>query len=109
MLLRERLRPYILNLAKDVVGKNAMMMRPLYDAPRGFETEYMFGQDLLVCPVTADVEEMDVWLPEGAWRDFHTGEEVRGGRVVRAKTPIDRIPVYVRAGAKIPNVPAKML
>ena len=107
--LRERLRPYILNFAKDVVGENAMMMRPLYEAPRGFETEYMFGPDLLVCPVTADVEEMDVWLPEGAWRDFHTGEEVRGGRVVRAKTPIDRIPVYVRAGAKIPNVPAKML
>ncbi len=52
-----------MNLAKDVAENNAMMMRPLFDAPRGFETEYMFGPDLLVCPVTADVEQMRVWLP----------------------------------------------
>ena len=99
--LRERLRPYILRVAKDVVENNAMMMRPLYDAPKGFETEYMFGPDLLVCPVTADVEEMDVWLPAGDWRDFHTGEPLAGGRVVKAKTPLDRIPVYIRANATL--------
>ena len=102
--LREKLRPYILRVAQDVAENNAMMMRPLYDAPRGFETEYMFGPDLLVCPVTADVEEMDVWLPEGGWRDFHTGEKMSGGRVVRAKTPIDRIPVYVREDASLASV-----
>ena len=101
--LRERLRPYIRRVAKDVAENNAMMMRPLFDAPRGFETEYMFGPDLLVCPVTADVEEMDVWLPEGDWCDFHTGADVKGGRVIRAKTPIDRIPVYVRRRATFRN------
>ncbi len=99
--LRERLRPYILRLAKDVAENNAMMMRPLFDAPRGFETEYMFGPDLLVCPVTADVEQMRVWLPKGKWVDFHTGGTVDGGCEVTVKTPIDRIPVFVREGASV--------
>ena len=103
MRLRERLRPYIRRVAKDVAENNAMMMRPLFDAPRGFETEYMFGPDLLVCPVTADVEEMDVWLPAGDWCDFHTGADVTGGRVIRVKTPLDRIPVYVRRRATFRN------
>ncbi len=94
--LRERLKPYILKTANDVASKNAMFMRPLWDAPAGFETEYMFGEDMLVCPVTSDVEEMDVWLPTGEWRDFHTGEAVSGGRVLRVKVPLDRIPVYER-------------
>ena len=101
MRLRERLRPYILNLAKDVAENNAMMMRPLFDAPCGFETEYMFGPDLLVCPVTADVEQMRVWLPKGKWVDFHTGGTVDGGCEVTVKTPIDRIPVFVREGASV--------
>ena len=56
----------------------------------------MFGEDMLVCPVTSDVEEMDVWLPAGEWRDFYTGEAVSGGRVLRVKAPLDRIPVYER-------------
>lgn len=99
VLLRERLRPYILRVAADVAQNNTMMMRPLFDAPRGFETQYMFGPDILVCPVTADVDEMDVWLPVGEWRDFHTGEALSGGRIIKAKTPLDRIPVYVRRSA----------
>ena len=69
--LRERLRPYILETAREVASENAMFMRPLWEAPAGFETEYMFGRKMLVCPVVADVEEMDVWIPEGEWRDFH--------------------------------------
>lgn len=94
--LREWLRPYIRKTAEAVAKKNAMFMRPLYDAPRGFETQYMFGEDLLVCPVVDDVEEMEIWLPEGGWRDLHTSERIQGGRVVKVKTPIERIPVYRR-------------
>ena len=99
--LRERIRPYVKAAADEAVRANAPMMVPLFDAPAGFETEYMFGRELLVCPVTADVEEMDVYLPAGAWEDFFTGERIEGGRVLRVATPIDRIPVFRRVGARL--------
>ena len=97
--LRKRLEPYIKRTAKAAAERNAMIMRPLWDAPEGFETQYMFGQDILVCPVTSDAAAIDVWLPAGEWRDFHTGEPAAGGRVVRMETRMDRIPVFVKAGA----------
>ena len=94
--LREKIKPYVQATAEAAVRENGVMMTPLFDAPKEFETEYLFGKDLLVCPVTADVSEMDVWLPAGSWTNFHTGEAVEGGRTLRVKTPIDRIPVYRR-------------
>lgn len=94
--LRDRLKPYIRETAAAVVSRNALFLRPLWEAPEGFETQYLFGPDILVCPVTADVTEMDVWLPPGTWTDFHTGAPTAGGRVLRVQTPIDRIPVFVR-------------
>ena len=99
--LRARIKPYIVKTAKDVVERNATFMRPLFDAPRGFEAQYMFGEDVLVCPVTADVERMEVWLPPGKWTDFHTGGVVDGGCVVTVATPIDRIPVFCRSGSAL--------
>jgi len=96
--LRERIRPYVEKAAAAAVRDNAMMMMPLVDAPKGFETEYLFGPDLLVCPVTDDVTEMDVYLPAGRWEEFFTAESFEGGKVIRVKTPIDRIPVFKKLG-----------
>ena len=92
--LRESLRPYVKRLADAAVKENALMMCPLFGAPKGFETEYMFGPELLVCPVTDDVTEMDVYLPEGDWEEFFTGERFAGGKIIRVRTPIERIPVF---------------
>lgn len=98
--LRERLKPYLKRTAEEVVKSNAMFMRPLWEAPEGFETEYMLGRDILVCPVTSDAEEIDVWLPPGGWTALDSGKEETGPKVIRAKAPIDRIPVYVRSQAQ---------
>lgn len=98
--LRERLKPYLKRTAGEVVQSNAMLMRPLWEAPEGFETEYMLGRDILVCPVTSDTEEIDVWLPPGGWTDLHSRKTETGPKVLRAKAPIDRIPVFVRSQAR---------
>jgi alpha-D-xyloside xylohydrolase len=89
--------------------------------------EYMFGKSILVCPVTkpmytrisvsgkdtmnvvdfGTVKTHDVYLPKGAdWYDFWTGEEHAGGVTVSKETPLDIIPLYVKAGSIIPFGPS---
>lgn len=48
----------------------------------------------------------EVYLPaHHTWYDFRTGESFEGGRVIKADAPIDRIPLFVRAGSIIPMGP----
>ena len=47
-----------------------------------------------------------VYLPSGKdWIDFWTGKRIRGGQRITAEAPLDRIPIYVRAGSIIPFGP----
>jgi alpha-D-xyloside xylohydrolase len=87
-------------------------------------SEYMFGPALLVRPVTesqyvtrpdknvlgtpgfTQVKTQSVYLPAGAqWVDFWTGERQAGGQTVQRATPIDLLPLYVRAGSVLPLGP----
>lgn len=66
----------------------------------------MFGDALLVAPVFSDTTAK-VYLPEGRWTCFWSGEVVEGPRwVVTSDYPIDRLPVYVRPGSVILLGPA---
>ena len=50
---------------------------------------------------------METYLPVGAdWYDFWTGERFTGGRTVKKDCPLDRFPLYVRAGSIVPMGPA---
>ncbi|MFT3787466.1 MAG: glycoside hydrolase family 31 protein [Tepidisphaeraceae bacterium] len=46
-----------------------------------------------------------VYLPKGDWYDFWTGQKLAGGRTIDAPAPIDRIPLYVKAGTILPMGP----
>ena len=66
--------------------------------------EYMFGPALLVAPVTEQgVTSRRVYLPAGTdWYDLWTDKRHTGGQWIDAAAPIDRIPVFVRAGSILP-------
>jgi alpha-glucosidase (family GH31 glycosyl hydrolase) len=65
--------------------------------------QYFFGSSLLVAPVVEPGQEIwDVYLPEGQWHDFWTGEVIGGSQTVAYSVPKDRIPVFVRQGAILP-------
>ena len=67
------------------------------------DTEYLFGESLLVCPLTLeDGTERTVWLPEGRWYNFFTGEVLEGGQEYTVHAEYDEIPVYVKDGAILP-------
>jgi alpha-D-xyloside xylohydrolase len=88
-------------------------MRPLFfDFPRdqaAYEVEdaYMFGPDLLVAPVLQEgARRWRLYLPDGAtWYDAWTQERLDGGQWIEAGAPLDRIPLYLRDGARLPIRP----
>lgn len=103
--LRYRLRPYIMEQARRVSEEGYTLMRPLvFDFPDDEEalrqkTEYMFGPDYLVCPITElGVKTWDVYLPlnEAGWKDFRSGEVYEGGQHVTVEVSLDAIPVFIR-------------
>jgi alpha-D-xyloside xylohydrolase len=108
--LRYRLMPYIYSLAKQNYDTSVPMMRPLWmDFPEDknvatIGSQYMFGPAFLVAPVTEQGQTVKrVYLPAGEiWYDYWTNEKYEGGQWVDAQAPIERIPLFVRAGSIIP-------
>ena len=110
--LRYRLLPYLYAAFVRAHETGAPVQRPLvfdhqYDpVVRDIDDEYLLGPDLLVAPVvTAGATARQVYLPAGSWYDWHTGASVGGSRYLLTATPMDRIPIYARAGAVIPMWP----
>ena len=63
---------------------------------------YYFGNDFLVAPVMNSENRRDVYLPEGKWVNFFTGERYEGGQWLRnLEIPLEEMPVYVRENASI--------
>lgn len=110
--LRYRLIPVLEDAAAQAHETGLPVMRPMVLAcpddrlAWSFETQYMLGDDLLVAPVLRPGGAVRVYLPAGDWFDFWTGEKVTGGRVVETVAALERIPVYVRAGAVLKLGPA---
>jgi alpha-D-xyloside xylohydrolase len=107
--LRYRLMPYIYSVAWDITALGGTMMRALpLEYPndvkvRNISDEFLFGPSLLINPVTeAGATTRAVYLPAGsAWFDFWTGKKSEGGQTIQAEAPIDRMPVFAKAGSII--------
>lgn len=101
--LRMDLIPYIMEEAQYCQISGSPLMRFMFiDYPEDsscweIEDQYMFGRDLLVCPILNEGENSrKVYLPEGEWFDFFTGKAVEGGQSYTVDVPLNRIPVYRR-------------
>lgn len=112
--LRYRMLPYIYSLAWKTTSESYTPMRPLVmdfrDDPRAqnIGDQFMYGPAFLVNPVTEpQAETRAVYLPHANWYDFWTGSLVHGGQMINAITPLDHLPIYVRAGSIVPLGPDK--
>ena len=122
--LRYLLLPYIYSTSWEVTKNQSSIMRALVmdfasdKQALDINDEYMFGKSFLVCPVVESMyssngqadfsltKSRTLYLPAGAnWVDFWTGETFKGGQTVCKESPIDIIPLYVRAGSIIPLGP----
>jgi alpha-D-xyloside xylohydrolase len=108
--LRERIKPYILDVMREAHETGITPLRPYFlefpEDPKAWEvdTAYLFGRDLLVAPVLeAGAREWSVYLPLGAtWADAWTGDQYDGGQTVTVDAPLDRIPLFLRDGVVLP-------
>lgn len=118
MKMKSELMPYTYSIAREAVdGKPMIRAMFLEDEANSFTMstatryQYMYGPYLLVAPIyqntAMDAEGNDIrnniYLPEGTWYDWFTGEKYEGGRIINNfNTPIWKLPVFVKAGAIIP-------
>ena len=112
--LRYALNPYIYSASREAYDSGVSVCRPMYyDYPESAEAytakeQYMFGDDMIVAPVTAKSDSVThlaakkIWLPAGQWFDYFSGTLTTGNKTVETKYTLDQIPVFIKAGSIIP-------
>ena len=116
--LRYKLIPYILRESEKATKSGSTIVQALiFHHPEDntcwhIDDEYYFGDDFLVAPVMNSENVRDIYLPEGDWIDFFTGERhivADGGKWLKnVEVPLERMPVFVRCGATIPVYPEQV-
>ncbi|GHU89887.1 hypothetical protein FACS1894155_07520 [Bacteroidia bacterium] len=106
--IRENLLEYIYHSAVYAHGTGIPMIRsmavafPGQESLAGVNDQYMFGNDLMVCPVVTDDVSRPVVFPDGKWINLWNGNLVTGPCNIRVPAPLDTIPVYLKEGAIVP-------
>lgn len=116
---RYQLAPYIYTMARKTYDTGISLCRPLYydypndEAAYTNKSEYQFGDDILIAPVTAprvnDKALVQVWLPQGNnWFEWDSGTLLKGGQNTERSFTLTQYPIYFKAGAVIPMNPASV-
>jgi alpha-D-xyloside xylohydrolase len=110
--LRYRLLPYIYSLAWMTTSAAYTPMRPLvmdfrHDARAAdIGDQFMYGPAFLVNPITEPgATSRQLYLPDVTWYDFWSGAVVKGSTMVTAAAPLEKLPLYLRAGSIVPLGP----
>lgn len=110
--LRYALIPYIRKESRKSTESGSTVVQALvFKHPEDktcwhIDDEYYFGDSFLVAPVMNSDNRRDIYLPEGSWVHFFTGERIDGGRWLKnVEVPLEEMPVYVREGDAIPVYP----
>lgn len=111
VMLRERLRPYVMHFMEEAKVTGISIMRPLFmecpDDENAYaaEDEYFFGSDILFAPITEQGKtERMVYLPEGRFVRTTDRKVYDGGRWVNASAAIHEFIAFVREGAEVLEV-----
>lgn len=111
--LRYKLIPYIYDLFREGEKSGLPIMRPLMlEFPDDINTheindQFMAGESILVAPILQQGQHFRaVYLPEGEWYDYWTGEKHSGKSTIVKDAPLDVCPIFIKSGSIIPNYPA---
>lgn len=112
--LRYELRPHLYTLFHEAATTGAPILRPLLWAfsadPRAsaVEDQVLLGDALLAAPVCQPGQRRrDVYLPAGRWYDWWAGDVYDGPADVKVDAPLDRLPLFGRAGTVVPMATVK--
>lgn len=107
--LRHRMIPFLYSASVEVTENGTALIEPMYyewpDEKEAYlcPNQYLFGGQMIVAPVTTKSEaegmaKVDVWLPQGRWTDFFTGDEYVGGQKITMVRWLEQIPVLLKEG-----------
>jgi alpha-D-xyloside xylohydrolase len=106
---RYRLLPYLFSYAERAPETGLPVMRPLV---LEFQDDYgvydigdqlMIGQNLMIAPVFTPDGHVDIYLPDGAWVDYWSGERYEGAQSLSLDVELDEMPVFLRTGTITPT------
>ena len=115
--MKAEIMPYAYSIAREAVDGKPMIRAMFLDYPSDYTLgsatryQFMYGPYFLVAPIyqetAMDKEGNDIrngiYLPEGTWIDYFTGEKYEGNRIVNNfDAPLWKLPLFVKAGAIIP-------
>ena len=107
--LRESLVPYTYTLARQAHATGLPIARPLYleypeqDAAYSHPKEYLYGDGVLVAPITSPNDAsgngtVEAWIPPGTWTDYFTGTTYTGPATATITASLLDMPVLLKAG-----------
>lgn len=105
--LRYELMPYLYTSAHQASASGVPIARPMildyqeHDLAWQYDLQYMWGESILVAPLTADSGLKEIWLPEGQWYEYASNKTLMGEKVLSRKVKSGELPLYVKAGAII--------
>lgn len=119
--LKYKLMPYTYTLNRMAYDEGLLICHGMYmdypayaNAYQYGDSQYMYGPSLLVAPITEAAPDgqglkgrgvKNVWLPEGTWYDYFTGERFEGPLETVVSKPLNEMPLFVKEGAILPLSP----
>lgn len=106
--LRYALLPYIYTMAYENSTKGYPLCRAMnyYENTERFretDDQYYFGHDILVAPIFDSTDSRKVLFPQGKWINYFTHDAYQGDSEAVVEADLSQMPLFVRAGAIIPN------
>ncbi len=108
--MRYRFIPYLYSEAYQMHRTGMPMMRALVleyqddENTHDIDDQYLLGSNLLIAPVTTKgAKTRVVYLPEGTWYDYWNGQAYEGKRYHNIVTPLEKLPIFVKAGGILPQ------
>ncbi len=112
--LRHNMIPYLFTMDYRTHKEGIALCEPMYYSypehqnAYNFKNQYMFGSELMVCPITSsqnpetNMGEVSAWIPKGRWTDIFTDQSYEGDKIISLHRDIDTIPVLAKEGAIVP-------
>ena len=112
--LRHSLIPYIYTMDYLTHKNGVALCEPMYytytDHPKAYEmkNQYMFGTNLMVCPITKKQDKItnygsvEAWIPDGRWTDIFTNQSYVGDKTVVLNRDLSNYPVLAKEGTILP-------
>lgn len=111
--IKYQLFPYLYTYARKAHDTGLPITRGLFmeypdDENAGkIDDQFLFGEELLIAPVLKKGERVKkVYLPDGEWIDFNNKQTVYlGGQTIAYQASLTTIPIFVKKGSIIPQIP----